>query len=46
MGKVIGQRWEIYDYKEEKDTKLKRGEFVISFIVYFSKLWVFKIPPK
>jgi hypothetical protein len=28
MGEVIGQRWEIYDYKEEKDTKLKRGEKV------------------
>jgi len=28
MGKVIGQRWEIYDYDREKNTKLKRGEKV------------------
>jgi len=28
MGKVIGQRWEIYDYGSVKDTILKKGEKV------------------
>jgi len=29
MSRVIGQRWEIYDYNKEKNTLLKRGEKVL-----------------
>jgi hypothetical protein len=29
MSRVIGQRWEIYDYETVKNTVLKKGEFVV-----------------
>jgi hypothetical protein len=29
MSRIIGQRWEVYDYNKEKDTLLKKGEKVI-----------------